>query len=261
MTDAMQVHRECTPAEHAPWKGRSHGHCIICDVPFPCPAALGPIAEYLEAVQTIQVLVAALASWQDYTLTLQQRQNLCMTALAQGRAFIFSETPALTKNDDQSRSGQPQPAVEPLTHASVTETASHNDICMKEIEVRSGKGGYPCPQLKGHTGPCGIPEPGWWLQCRNEGHDVTIDDLSHRGSLYAGTDEYFCSTCSRGETRAGSVSVSPSAERADPTRRSAAQEPTSSRHETPSPARTQVHDPRRRDRAPALRRAGQLPLA
>jgi len=29
-------HRECTPTEHAPWEGRSHGNCIVCNETWPC---------------------------------------------------------------------------------------------------------------------------------------------------------------------------------------------------------------------------------
>jgi hypothetical protein len=43
--------------------------------------------------------------------------------------------------------------------------------------------------------------PAWWRRCRSAGHTVSIDDLSHRSGRYLGAVEYFCTECSRGETR------------------------------------------------------------
>jgi hypothetical protein len=47
----------------------------------------------------------------------------------------------------------------------------------------------------------GNDEPTWWRRCRTIGHAVSIDDLAHRGGKYLHAVEYFCSQCSRGESR------------------------------------------------------------
>lgn len=35
----MVGHRACLGVEHDPLRGKIHGYCVICGVPFPCPQA------------------------------------------------------------------------------------------------------------------------------------------------------------------------------------------------------------------------------
>jgi hypothetical protein len=43
--------------------------------------------------------------------------------------------------------------------------------------------------------------PRWWRRCGDNGHETSIDDLSHRGGRYVGAVEHFCCDCSRGESK------------------------------------------------------------
>jgi len=46
-----------------------------------------------------------------------------------------------------------------------------------------------------------MKRPRWWLACQRQQHDVIVLGLAHRGIRYLDAVEYFCSDCSRGETR------------------------------------------------------------
>ena len=40
LTAGCAAHRACCGAEHDPSKGRLHGFCIVCGVPWPCEVAV-----------------------------------------------------------------------------------------------------------------------------------------------------------------------------------------------------------------------------